>query len=155
MVSSGSLSSPVLRNRRLFCRPIEAKPGASSSWCWGMHRKRKILYKLKASSLKWLVARLPGLLLNLRSECRVFRFSRNKLAKSKKKTAPLLFFSMAAHSDSAMVNPCSVAQKARNRLTVRSSSLFAQYGMLRGMNNHLKESKMCILLYNSTKNRLL
>ena len=41
-----------LRNRRLFCRPTEGKPGAWSSWCWGVHRKRKILYKLKKSCLK-------------------------------------------------------------------------------------------------------
>ena len=52
IVSCRSRSSPVLRNWRLFCRPIEAKPGASSSWCWGVHGKHKILYKLKNSSLK-------------------------------------------------------------------------------------------------------
>ena len=87
IVSSRSRSSPVLRNRRVFCRPIEAKPGASSSWCWGVQRKRKILYKLKNSSLKGFAARLSGLPFRLSSECRVFRFSRNKRAKLKKKTA--------------------------------------------------------------------
>ena len=155
--SSRSRSSPVLRNRRLFCRPIEieAKPGASSSWCWGVHCKRKILYKLKNFSLKSLAARLSGLLFNLSSECRVFRFSRRKREKSKKKTAPLLFFSTAAHSDSAVVYPSFVVQKARNRLTVRYSSLSARCAMLRGINNHLKEPIMCTLLYNSTENRLL
>ena len=60
-----------MRNRRLLCRPIEAKPGASLSWCWSVHRKRKIFYKLKNSSLKSFAARLSGRRFSLNSECRV------------------------------------------------------------------------------------
>ena len=51
--------------------PMPLRPLLLTTRSGFMHRKRRILYKLKTSFLKWLAARLSGLLLNLRSECRV------------------------------------------------------------------------------------